>query len=250
MCRLRFFSPAAWALLLAGALSGTTGSRQAHAATPNELARAVVRLPSHGASATVIGTAAGQSWLLSCAHAFQGADRNKRIIVDAPARAPLGWPKDVGIQLLDVDYDNDLALILLHDGPLDFAAAVAPEDHVPGRRLLSVGYDQMQVPARERPATILLNTGSITFTRERPWHGRSGGALLDLDSGYLIGVVSGYEVTGQRRGMYVAHAAIRRFLDRWQRGNAPLAGRNHPEDRPLSGGFSTPLPFCPPGSRS
>ena len=48
----------------------------------------------------------------------------------------------------------------------------------------------------------------------------------------------------------VAHAAIRRFLDRWQRGTAPLAGRNYLEDRPLSGGFSTPLPFCPPGSRS
>ena len=113
MCRLRFCSPAAWALLLAGALSGT-GLRQAHAATPSELARAVVRLPSHGASATVIDTAVGQSWLLSCAHAFQGADRNKRIIVDAPARAPLGWPKDVGIQLLDVDYDKCGVSVQLH----------------------------------------------------------------------------------------------------------------------------------------
>jgi Trypsin-like peptidase domain len=248
MNRLTFRS--AWALLLAGALSGATGLRQAHAATPNELARAVVRLPSHGASATVISTADGQSWLLTCAHAFQGADRHKRIVVDAPARAPLAWPKGVGIQLLDADYDSDLALLLLHDGPLDFAAAVAPQGHVPGRRLLSVGYDEMRVPARERPATILVNTGSITFTRERPWHGRSGGALLDLDSGYLIGVVSGYEVTGQRRGIYVAHAAILRFLDRWQRGIAPLAGDTLREHQPLSGGFSTPLPFCLPGSRS
>src|SRR5262249_10426916 len=215
-----------------------------------DLSRAVVRLPSHGASATVIATAAGRSWLLSCGHAFQGVDRTRPIVIDAPAQEPSGRPKMVGIQVVDVDYDNGVSLIVLHDGPLDYVAPVAAAGHVPGRRLLSVGYDDMRLPATERPATLLLSAGCLTFTRERPWHGRSGGALLDLDAGCLIGVGAGYERTGQRRGMYVAHAAILDFLSRRQRGSAPQPHPGGPEGRPLNGGFSAPLPFCPPGKRT
>ena len=45
-----------------------------------------------------------------------------------------------------------------------------------------------------------------------PWHGRSGGALIDRDAGCLIGVVQGYEIGGERRGLYVSHEAILKFL--------------------------------------
>src|SRR5262249_40903761 len=81
-----------------------------------------------------------------------------------------------------------------------------------GRNLLSVGYDSMQIPATIRPATIASVEGGRTFTRERPWHGRSGGALLDADAGYVIGVVQGYEVAPWGRGIYISHSSIVAFL--------------------------------------
>jgi hypothetical protein len=67
-----------------------------------ELSKAVVRLPSHGASATVIETANGRTVLLGCGHAFQGANRNKAIVVDMPCTHP-GPPLRVGVKLLKVD---------------------------------------------------------------------------------------------------------------------------------------------------
>src|SRR5207253_9927063 len=75
-----------------------------------------------------------------------------------------------------------------------------------------VGYDNMQLPAVHLPSTLLQDTGRLAYTRERPWHGRSGGALFDVQGCYLIGVVSGYEVNG--RGIYVSHRAILDFLRR------------------------------------
>jgi hypothetical protein len=59
------------------------------------------------------------------------------------------------------------------------------------------------------------------FTREKPWHGRSGGALLDADAGYTIGVVQGYEIMAWGRGIYCSHQAILKFL----------RGRGKTEDR-------------------
>jgi hypothetical protein len=131
-----------------------------------------------------------------------------------------GAPRQAAIRLLDVDYQADLSLILLEDGPLTHVAPVAPPGHVPGRNILSIGYDEMRWPATIIPTTILGSSAGTTCTRERPGHGRSGGALLDADAGLLIGVVQGYEVSGGRRGLYVSHAAILRFLQR-QRGQPP-----------------------------
>ena len=69
-------------------------------------------------------------------------------------------------------------------------------------------------PAVQASATLLGSTGGTTYTRERPGHGRSGGALIDPVAGVLVGVVQGYEVDGRRRGMYVSHLAILQFLSR------------------------------------
>jgi hypothetical protein len=223
---------------------------RAGAAEPlkQDLVRAVVRLPSHGASATVIETREGRTLLLSCGHAFMGEDRYKPIVVDAPARRA-GTPRHVGIRLVAVDYDSDLSLIVLNGGPVDFTVAVAPEGFRPGRGLLSVGFDEMRMPATARPATLAGQDGAVTYTRERPWHGRSGGALLDVDSGQLIGVVSGYEVNGLERGMYASHAAIVRFLARGKPRSVP--GPLAPT-QPTPGEPHAPLPwriqaqpFCP-----
>ncbi|MBY0522210.1 MAG: serine protease [Gemmataceae bacterium] len=207
------------ATLLSLALLALVASSDQTTAAPPAAASAVVRIPSHGASATVIETRAGYTLLLGCAHAFQGADRGKPIHLDVPV-AQAGPPKQAVIRLLDVDYDADLSLIALHDGPLPCVAPVAPAGHRPGASILSIGYDEMRWPAQQRDTTLLSVTASTTYTRERPGHGRSGGALIDADKGWLIGVVQGYELNGARRGMYVSHATILRFLQR-QRGAPP-----------------------------
>lgn len=184
----------------------------AAAAQPNYAAHAVVRVPSHGASATVIQTERGRALLLGCAHAFEGANRTKPITLDVPS-PDTGAPRQAAVRLLTVDYDLDLSLLELADGPLPYCCPVAPAGYRP-RRLLSVGYDAMELPARQEPATEIGSGGGITFTRERPRPGRSGGALIDMDYGLLVGVVQGYEPAGAQRGRYVAHAAILEFLQR------------------------------------
>src|SRR5262249_28648624 len=76
------------------------------------------------------------------------------------------------------------SLLELNDGPLYYVCPVAPAGHRPGR-CVSVGYDEMRLPARKASASLLGSDRGITFTREMPWHGRSGGALIDLDAGRL-----------------------------------------------------------------
>ena len=51
----------------------------------------VVRIKSHGASGTIIGTTDGKSWILSCAHMFLDHNENldkgklaKKIVIDGP----------------------------------------------------------------------------------------------------------------------------------------------------------------------
>ena len=188
-------------------LAAVLGTALPLAAEPPD---AVVRLPSHGASGTVIYTERGRSLILSCAHAFEGAARATPVTLDVPCLRP-GPPRPGRIKLLAVDYGLDLSLLELNDGPLDFVCPVAPSGHRPGR-CLSVGYDEMRLPAKRASATLLGSNRGITFTREIPWHGRSGGALIDRDAGCLIGVVQGYEVGGERRGLYVSHEAILKFL--------------------------------------
>jgi hypothetical protein len=181
---------------------------------------AVVCLPSHGASATVIQTGQGQTYLLGCAHAFEGANRTKPIIVDAPS--PLtGQPQQVGVQLVALDPRLDLSLVRINAGPLPYVCAVAPQGWQPRGNVLSVGYDQMRRPATAKHATIVGYGGMKTYTMEIPWHGRSGGALIDMDAGALIGVVHGFESNpATRRGIYVSHQAVLSFL-RGQQGGAP-----------------------------
>lgn len=217
---------------------------------------AVVRIPSHGASATFIATSPSATYILGCAHAYQGESRNKRMVLDAPHPMPGADPR-AGIRVLAVDHQSDLSLCVMATGPVPYVCPVAPPGHRPGR-LLSVGHDEMRWPSIQRTATLLGVQGNITYTREKPWHGRSGGGLLDIDSGYLIGVVSGYtepnmaqrrvEITPGGRGMYVSHAAILRFLGQ----HAPhlVSGGGQPQGpapgRPYVEEFREPRqPFAP-----
>jgi hypothetical protein len=198
----------------------------------------VVRLRSHGASATVIHTEPGRTFLLGCAHAFEGRDRFKAILVDGPA-APCGAARVVA-----VDFGLDLSLVEVKAGPVSAVAPVAGPGYRPGPNLLSAGFDEMKTPATVRAAHIIRVDHDVTWTREPPWHGRSGGALIDAESGQLLGVVSGYVSYPAGPGIYVSHEAIQRFLKRqgwWspsqarpppqgaeQRGQLPPLGRKAP----------------------
>lgn len=182
-------------------------------------ADAVVRLTSHGASATIIETASGRTLLLGCAHAFEGAAARRKIILDVPSPRPATTAKSNPVRLIALDAESDLSLLLLDDGPLSYVCPVASPRHAPTPTLLSVGYDGMRWPAVQALATLLGSAGGTTYTRERPGHGRSGGALIDPGAGVLVGVVQGYEVDGRRRGMYVSHTAILQFLSRTRPGS-------------------------------
>lgn len=83
----------------------------------------------------------------------------------------------------------------------------------------------MKFPAVVRPAHVLQRSDSlwVTMTQEPPWHGRSGGALIDPRTGLLVGVCGGYQgpgrfaVQGDPRGgpgVYTSHEAIGAFLQR------------------------------------
>jgi len=176
---------------------------------------AVVRIPSHGGSGTVIATTQGHSLILSCAHMLQGAARHKPMALDVPVPTKPAHPGKVGVVVLDVDYKSDLSLIRLNHGPLPYVCPVAPAGHRPGN-VLSVGYDNMQMPPQMRPATIVSSQGRITWTKQKPWHGRSGGGLIDADAGLLIGVVQAYETSPGGRGMYASHSAVLAFLAKQQ----------------------------------
>ncbi len=178
---------------------------------------ATILFPSHGGSGTVIVTGPGRTLILSAGHMWEGRAVGKKISIEAPDPLPTGV-RIVRIRLLAVSHDADLALIELDAGPLAFVSPVAPAGFRPGL-CWSVGYDEMRKPFQVRSTRILSSDSSVTWTAERPWHGRSGGSLLDQKTGWLVGAVSGYtgprdhrELSSQGKGVYASHTAILRFL--------------------------------------
>jgi hypothetical protein len=193
---------------------------------------ATVRIKSHGASGTIIATAPGKSWILGCAHMFldaagrpSEAERQRALKIDGPAQ-PYADKKRAGTRLLAFDHDADLSLIEIDNGPF-FYVPVAPAGHVPGKNIHSLGYDNMAWPITRKSATLLGTNGNWTYTAEKPWHGRSGGGLIDVDARRLIGVVHGYEVKANGRGIYISHAAILKFLDKHGK-TAPAPPQGNP----------------------
>jgi hypothetical protein len=190
-------------------------------------ALATVRIKSHGASGTIIATTPGKSWILGCAHMFldahgrpSEAERGRPLRLDGPAQ-PYADKRRAAARVVACDHDLDLSLIELDNGPL-FYITVAKQGHVPGKRLLSVGYDTMAWPVTQKPATLVSTSGNWTYTAEKPWHGRSGGGLIDAEARCLIGVVHGYEIRPQGRGIYISHTAVLTFLSKhWKQAPAP-----------------------------
>ena len=87
----------------------------------------------------------------------------------------------------------------------------------------------MRWPVTKKSVTLLTTRGNLTLTLEKPWHGRSGGGLIDADARCLIGVVHGYELGPDGRGLYVSHAAVLRFLQAHEK----AAPRAPPDPLPL-----------------
>jgi hypothetical protein len=200
-------------LLLLCSLGAARGQ---HATDP---ASAIVRIKSHGASATIIATSQGRSWLLGCCHMYFGratelsqAALARPLQIDGPAQ-PNAPARPVHARLLAYDARADLSLMELDNGPF-YYVPVAAAGHRPSRNVRSLGYDAMQWPLTNRPATVLNTEGHTTYTVEKPWHGRSGGGLIDVTAMVLIGVVQGYEdgPPPYQRGLYVSHETILRFL--------------------------------------
>lgn len=178
---------------------------------------ACVRITSHGCSGTIIHTQAGVTWILTCAHAFVGNDLRVPVVIHAPAITP-GAVKTGGIRVVKVDYMADLVLIEMRTGPMRYVCHVAPKGFRPSR-CLSAGYDRMLNQQTVRTATIVRTGVQETHTAEQPWHGRSGGALIDQRSGRLVGVVSGYTtepggrfVPGVSYGVYASLDSVHRFV--------------------------------------
>jgi hypothetical protein len=257
-CQRRIYAAALAALqVLRGDLSDVTiaivwlllaGAAAVHAGP----ADAVVRLKSHGGSGTAIATGEGWTLILSCAHCFEGPDRTRPIVLDMPHNAP-GLHKKVGVRVLQVGRTEtvDLSLIKLNAGPVPYVTPISPLANHP-RECWSVGYDELKIPAKCRPARIVGQEGSRTLTDARPWHGRSGGPLIDKETGFLVGVCSAYtgpsdgvEYRRGEHGIYVSLPAIHAFL---VKAGVMRPSAGDAED-PFAPELRRPRPFpCPGGS--
>jgi hypothetical protein len=70
----------------------------------------------------------------------------------------------------------------------------------------------MKWPQTSEPATIVATEGTRFWTDAKPWHGRSGGPLVDVETERLVGVVQGYVPGPGGQGLYVNHQTILQFL--------------------------------------
>ena len=198
---------------------GTAGESRSQSRIPPKPELAVAMVKSHGASAVAIySTQQTGTYYLGCAHMFETArDRRRQLnlfgYVQPFAPRVITQPR-----VLAVDRRLDLSLFWLPNGPFYY---VRPAARPAGGPAWSIGYDEMSWPATKRPATVLYQGYSVTFTRERPVPGRSGGALVEQGSNRLIGIVQGYETVGKRRGWYISHSAIVRFLSQHMPSLAP-----------------------------
>ncbi len=186
-----------------------------------DLRDAVVRIPSHGASGTVIESKEGLTKILTCAHAFPN---EAEFIFDCP------WDnvRRKGGTLVKIDHNLDLALVEVKDGPWPVVCPVAAEGFKPGKNLWAVGYPEMKWPISKEPAVIIDQDDAHYFTKRLPIPGESGGGLIDLDAGVIFAVTKARwdPPVGQGCGIYTNLERIVKFdpLDKKNKllHNAPI----------------------------
>jgi hypothetical protein len=188
---------------------------------------AVVKLPSHGASATVVHTDEVGTWLLTAAHMFRNeAGKSRPIQIDfCNEHVPVAASKAAATIVLCAD-GVDLCLIKLDYGPVPFTAPVAPELHAFGR-CVSCGYDGMRRPAGNGPFVSIASDDAwgngYTSMKAKGAPGRSGGAIIEPDTGFLVGVIQGGEA---ERTNFTPHQLIVLFLKTQNHGwLIPTSGR-------------------------
>jgi hypothetical protein len=265
--------------LLALLLLAVQSCATVRAAPKDAVVRVYVQLPGirpdggqmiAGGSATVIYTAPGRTLLLGCAHLYEEAMPNAKMEIKAPTPTQPGSDPRRGSRLIAIDKNLDLSLVEMSVGPLPYWCQVAPRGTQPGV-CFSVGFDNGKMPPQVRTANIIgTDPWGRTVTREPPWHGRSGGALIDQRTGYLVGVVHGYDQASPdsppRNGLYVSHQAVLSFLARnGIRDFAPVSPQivqrraprviddediREQQQRPIRGLPSQPQQFMMPSPRS
>src|SRR5262245_61724582 len=216
-------------LLLLALIVHWPGQASGQVAPTQRSVWAVVRIPSHGGSGVVFSTSSRGTWVLSAAHMFRS--QGKPIRLEAPWPTRTSGPMRAGVRLVAVSRGADLALVFLPVGPVPYFAPLPPEGHRPSADCVSVGFDAGK--PQMRPARVVSSRKGEVLTAERPWHGRSGGGLIERQTGYLVGICSGY--TGGRgprgpggppgsdpgfemwersggRGIYVSALAARQFV--------------------------------------
>ena len=170
-----------------------------------------------------MATGEGCPLILPCSPSFEGNSRTKPIAIDMPHPAP-GAPRQVGVKLIALgSMDADLALIRMNVGPVPYVSPVAPLSQQLSD-CWSIGFDEMKTPAKQKGAKIVGTETNRFLTDARPFHGRSGGGLIDKKTGYLVGVCSAYTGPHRRQnnpaedymrghnGVYASLPAIHRFL--------------------------------------
>jgi hypothetical protein len=206
---------------------------------------AVACVPSHGGSATFIATfppdadhPQGVSYLLSCAHLLEDGGADKSISITAPATSGRQQPIRCRPRFVASDKQVDLSLICMDYGPVPYVTPVAPRGHRVPNAAVSCGYDHLRWPGRRDCVSIFQITATEIWTHEKPIPGRSGGGLLDPQTGHVIGVcLARIEIRGNPsagRGVFCSLAAIHRFLD------AKGYGWLIPEARPAATPVSPP----------
>jgi hypothetical protein len=180
-------------------------------------------------SGTIIASQADQTFILTCAHVFNGGDPrsfNKPITVDlfdgvlgGKTRQQVKFVRTVPGKCLDFDEAKDVGLITINAGEVLPATPPVPAgwSPSPGEHLTTVGCGNCEDATAFSTDYIRSIIDSIRGYRglectTRPREGRSGGGLHRSD-GRVCGVTD-FAVTEVNVGWYAAPTSIHEILDR------------------------------------
>jgi thiol-disulfide isomerase/thioredoxin len=175
---------------------------------------------SNFGSGTIIDSRDGKTLIVTCGHIFRPTDEKSQESsgakqVDVDVFQPGGRPRTFTGELVDVDFEGDVAVVLI-DSQITLpmtAVAALPQAPAVADRLLSVGCSGGENPTAEGVHVTALNRydgpDNIECTGV-PVQGRSGGGLFDA-RGNLVGVCIAADQEGQR-GLYAGLKPIHDLL--------------------------------------
>ena len=182
----------------------------------------------------IVGTEPGYFWVLTASHCVSdgGPVAVHLIWRDGKSHPGKSWaPK----QLVARIRSDDVALLKIkRDGPVPGALPIRPDLFEPPAPVLSLGCDNAEYPWMWE-GNIIGTQADSWVTDVQPWHGRSGGPLID-QQGYVVGICSAYS---GNRGVFCHLKHLHRACD--MAGVSWLYGaERQPEPEP-----PCPGPVCP-----